>query len=307
MTPDYSCATTYERIRQLRTQLGLSQDDLAKLMGYSDRSMIAKIESGKVDISYKKILDFARILNTTPGFLMGIIASNDEPRTSVHNMNKLTPDYDRAATAAAEVLTKYGISTAPVDPIPIFKKADGFNVVTFTEMSRLIGVDRRDLLSSFDASNRDAVASVYIKNGKKHYLVAYNMRLPLYLVQRSLAREMGHIVLGHDGTRPQEVRNAEALCFAHHLLCPRALIRSLQDAGIMITTEVLGNTTGCYERCLIGMRQEPATHVPAALNRQIRQQFADYVAEFMVFQSFLSQGDDSMIANFGTYMDGYEE
>ena len=219
----------------------------------------------------------------------------------------MTPDFDRAATAAAEILIKYGICTAPVDPIPIFKKADGFNVVTFTEMSRISGVDRQELLSSFDASNRDAVTSVYLKNGTKHYLVAYNMRLPQYLVQRALAREMGHIVLGHDGSRPQEVRNAEALCFAHHLICPRALIHAIKESGTKITTEVLGNTTGCYERCLIGMRREPATHVPAELNRKVRDQFADYLSDFLDFQSFLSQDDDSMIANFGTFMDGYEE
>lgn len=219
----------------------------------------------------------------------------------------MTPDFDRAATAAAEVLIKYNVCTAPVDPIPIFKKADGFNVVTFTEMSRMIGVDRSDLLSAFSSENHDAVSSVYLKNGKKHYLVAYNMRLPQYLVQRALAREMGHIVLVHDGTRPEDVRNAEAICFAHHLICPYALIHAIQSSGTTITTEVLGNTTGCYERCLIGMRREPATHVPPELNRRIRDQFADYVAEFLDFQSFLSQADDSMIANFGTFMDGYEE
>ena len=219
----------------------------------------------------------------------------------------MTPDYDRAATAAAEILIKYGISTAPVDPIPIFKKADNFNVVTFTEMSKMIGISRTDLVSTFEAENHDAVTSVYLKNGKKHYIVAYNMRLPQYIVQRALAREMGHIVLDHDGTRPEDVRNAEALCFAHHLLCPRALIHAIQAAGFRITTEVLGNTTGCYERCLIGMRKTPATHVPADLNRRIRDQFADYLADFIDFQSYLSQEDDSMIANFGTFMDGYEE
>ena len=219
----------------------------------------------------------------------------------------MTPDFDRAATAAAEILIKYGISTAPIDPIPIFKKADGFNVVTFTEMSRMIGIDRRALLSSFATESHDAVSSVYLKDGKPHYLVAYNMRLPQYLVQRALAREMGHIVLGHDGTRPQEVRNAEALCFAHHLLCPRALIHTIQEAGTRITVEVLGNVTGCYERCLIGMRKTPATHVPPDLNRAVRDQFADYLADFLDFQAYLSQDDDSMIANFGTFMDGYEE
>ena len=219
----------------------------------------------------------------------------------------MTPDYDRAATAAAEILIKYGITSAPVDPIPIFKKAPGFNVVTFTEMSHQIGVDRHDLLSAFSSENHDAVSSVQLKDGEKHYLVAYNMRLPQYIVQRALAREMGHIVLGHDGTRPEDVRNAEALCFAHHLLCPRALISAIQDAGVKITVEVLDNTTGCYERCLIGMRHTPATHVPPELNRQIREQFSDYIADFLDFQSYLSQDDDSMIANFGTFMDGYEE
>lgn len=219
----------------------------------------------------------------------------------------MTPDYDRAATAATEILIKYGITTAPVDPIPIFKKAPGFNVVTFTEMSQLLGMDRHDLVSTFEAENHDAVTSVYLKDGRPHYLVAYNMRLPQYIIQRALAREMGHIVLGHDGSRPEDVRNAEALCFAHHLLCPRALIHAIQSAGTRITVEVLGNTTGCYERCLIGMRKTPATHVPADLNRQVRDQFADYLADFLDFQSYLSKDDDSMIANFGSFMDGYEE
>ena len=77
----------------------------------------------------------------------------------------MKPDYDRAATAAAEILIKYGINTAPIDPIPIFKKADNFNVVTFTEMSKQIGMDRSALISSFEAENHDAVSSVYMKNG----------------------------------------------------------------------------------------------------------------------------------------------
>ena len=61
----------YERIRQLRISAGMSQDDLAHAMGYKDRSMITKIESGKVDISQKKIIAFANVLNTTPAYLMG--------------------------------------------------------------------------------------------------------------------------------------------------------------------------------------------------------------------------------------------
>lgn len=40
--------------------------------------MITKIESGKVDISQKKVMAFARILNTTPGYLMGIDKESPE-------------------------------------------------------------------------------------------------------------------------------------------------------------------------------------------------------------------------------------
>ena len=54
----------------------MSQTDLALKLGYKDGSMITKIESGKVDISQKKVLAFAKALNTTPGYLMGW---EDEP------------------------------------------------------------------------------------------------------------------------------------------------------------------------------------------------------------------------------------
>lgn len=79
--------TLYERIRQLRIEAGMSQDDLAHAMGYKDRSMITKIESGKVDISQKKILAFARVLNTTPSFLMGL----DSASSALHPSNSEDP------------------------------------------------------------------------------------------------------------------------------------------------------------------------------------------------------------------------
>ena len=63
--------TLYERIRKLRTDAGMTQDDLAKAMGYKDRSMITKIEAGRVDISQKKVEEFAKALGTTSAYLMG--------------------------------------------------------------------------------------------------------------------------------------------------------------------------------------------------------------------------------------------
>ena len=110
--------TLYERIRQLRIDAGMSQDDLAKAIGYSDRSMITKIESGKVDISQKKILSFARVLNTTPGYLMGLednqenenldIPKNDDIRLLIRGLNKLSPDQiQQAKNVMKAMFTEY--------------------------------------------------------------------------------------------------------------------------------------------------------------------------------------------------------
>ena len=61
----------YENIKTLRKQNEWSQDELAKKMGYTDRSMIAKIEAGSVDLAESKILAFAKIFGVKPCDLMG--------------------------------------------------------------------------------------------------------------------------------------------------------------------------------------------------------------------------------------------
>ena len=63
--------TIYERIRRLRQENNMSQDELAKKTGYTSRSTINKIEAGKIDISRAKIKFFADALGVTPAYLMG--------------------------------------------------------------------------------------------------------------------------------------------------------------------------------------------------------------------------------------------
>ena len=63
---------THDNIKHLRESLGLSQEALAEKVGYKDRSSIAKIESGLVDLSQSKIALFASALNVTPAQLMGL-------------------------------------------------------------------------------------------------------------------------------------------------------------------------------------------------------------------------------------------
>lgn len=61
----------YQRIKMRREELGLSQEALAKRMGYKSKSSINKIEMGINDIPQSKVLAFARALNTTTAYLMG--------------------------------------------------------------------------------------------------------------------------------------------------------------------------------------------------------------------------------------------
>ena len=63
--------TIYEKIRERRKEMGLSQDELARRMGYKSRSTINKIESGQVDLSRNKIDKFSKVLNVSPSYLMG--------------------------------------------------------------------------------------------------------------------------------------------------------------------------------------------------------------------------------------------
>ena len=63
---------TGERVAMLRKKLGLSQDKLVEMVGYSERSGIAKIENGNVDLPASKIKALAKALNTTEIYLMAL-------------------------------------------------------------------------------------------------------------------------------------------------------------------------------------------------------------------------------------------
>lgn len=80
----------YENIKKLRLELGMSQEELARKTGYSDRSSIAKIESGKVDLTNSKIVDFAKALNTTPSALMGWTTYDDLKDKTWNDVSKQT-------------------------------------------------------------------------------------------------------------------------------------------------------------------------------------------------------------------------
>ena len=80
-------------IRKKRLELRMSQQDLAKAMGYKTRSTIAKIESGENDVSQRKLQKFAAVLDTTAeslisGQLTHFASSITTPLPSDLNRNK---------------------------------------------------------------------------------------------------------------------------------------------------------------------------------------------------------------------------
>ena len=72
------------RIKQRRESLGMTQEELATILGYKSRSTINKIEKGVSDVSQSKLFGFANALKTSPEYLLGYTTADD---TNVSNCN----------------------------------------------------------------------------------------------------------------------------------------------------------------------------------------------------------------------------
>lgn len=62
--------TMYDRIRRLREDKDISQEELARRCGYSSRSTISKIEKGERNLTGDKIQVIADVLGVRPSYLM---------------------------------------------------------------------------------------------------------------------------------------------------------------------------------------------------------------------------------------------
>lgn len=70
--------TIGERIKMLRTQRGWTQEDLAKKLGYQERSIISLVELGKRGIDTDTLIKYADLLGVTPTYLLGWETALDE-------------------------------------------------------------------------------------------------------------------------------------------------------------------------------------------------------------------------------------
>lgn len=83
----------YANIKKRRKELGLTQTDLARLVGYRDKTAIAHIEKGDIDLPQSKIVAFAEALSTTPGELLGEVENEINPKMELilSKLERLTP------------------------------------------------------------------------------------------------------------------------------------------------------------------------------------------------------------------------
>lgn len=73
------------KIKARRIELNMTQEELAKLAGYTSRSSINKIELGLVDLPQSKISQIAKALKVSPTFLVGWGKTNDNINNTTSN------------------------------------------------------------------------------------------------------------------------------------------------------------------------------------------------------------------------------
>lgn len=111
-----------ERIKSRREQLEMSQDELARRLGYKSRSSINKIENDASGLPQSKIVAIANALQTTPAFILGWeetqkkndaatslavrLIKDDEFLSVVEVINKLNPEQLASIKQVANVLLK---------------------------------------------------------------------------------------------------------------------------------------------------------------------------------------------------------
>lgn len=102
-----------ENIKRARMKAQISQDELAKRLGYKSRSTIAKIESGENDLTQKKVAAFAKALNVSIDFLMDGAGKRAEDNIRVYEIPVVGKVVAGTPIDAIENITEYIRITNP--------------------------------------------------------------------------------------------------------------------------------------------------------------------------------------------------
>ena len=108
----------YDKIKKLREEKGMSQEELANKLGYKSKTSIHKIEQKLTDLPLSKVVEFAKALHTTPAYLMGWA----EYKTSYDNLLQEVP-----SNISNKKITYEELIPIEIVEIPMYGKASAGN------------------------------------------------------------------------------------------------------------------------------------------------------------------------------------
>lgn len=120
-----------DRIKERREYLKMSQDDLAKKLGYKSRSSINKIERDASGLPQSKIVAIANALNTTPAYIMGWESDKSETSKKIDAATDVLIRMETDKLYSELVLTLYKMDDdrlsavkAMLDSLKLFSSAE---------------------------------------------------------------------------------------------------------------------------------------------------------------------------------------
>ena len=138
-----------DRIRQLREQLGLTQEEVGNKIGVT-KATVNRYETGEIDIKRTIAIKLADVLNSTPSYIMGwepdpsLEESNKSPVSSFLAKKKVIADIKSSATNTYTIHGSQGKGSVVKSSIPKDKGVLAYNEkiyeLTQAEFTALEGV-----------------------------------------------------------------------------------------------------------------------------------------------------------------------
>ena len=116
-----------DRIKQRRELLQMSQDDLAKKLGYKSRSSINKIERDASGLPQSKIAAIAKALDTTPSYIMGWV--------------EVTPEVQKNNDIMADIIVRMRTDADFLSVVEMLNNLDSDQLASVKQMLKAFNKD----------------------------------------------------------------------------------------------------------------------------------------------------------------------
>ena len=144
-----------DRIRQLREQLGLTQEEVGNKIGVT-KATVNRYETGEIDIKRTIAIKLADVLNSTPSYIMGwepdpsLEESNKSPVSSFLAKKKVIADIKSSATNTYTIHGSQGKgsvvkSSIPKDILAYNEKIYELTQAEFTALEGVIKAMRNEI------------------------------------------------------------------------------------------------------------------------------------------------------------------